>query len=117
MAALSKMGGAHPLRNTFEAAIEEIEDLIQESLDRLIYHFKKAHVSHQVVHLNAGFAALTSNAIHKYVFRFDPGNIDKGGFNAKVRDSINGLFQLAHIRYCQPYLATIESGDYSGILV
>ncbi|PKX90220.1 cytochrome P450 [Aspergillus novofumigatus IBT 16806] len=76
-------------------------------LDRLVYHFKEAHASHQVVSLDAGFAALTSDVIHRYVYGFNPANIDKKGFNAKVRDSINRLFQLAHIRYFFPLLQTI----------
>lgn len=82
--------------------IEKMKGLIHESLDRLVYHFKEAHASHQVVSLDAGFAALTSDIIHKYVFGFYLANLDKEGFNAKVRDSVNGLFQLAHIRYFSP---------------
>ncbi|GFF31299.1 trichodiene oxygenase [Aspergillus udagawae] len=88
-------------------AIEKMEGLIHESLDRLVYHFKEAHASHQVVSLDAGFAALTSDVIHKYVYGFNPANVDKEGFNAKVRDGINGLFQQAHLLYFFPVLQTI----------
>jgi cytochrome P450 len=88
-------------------AIEKMEGLIHETLDRLVYHFKEAHASHQVVSLDAGFAALTSDVIHKYVYGFNPANVDKEGFNAKVRDGINGLFQQAHLLYFFPVLQTI----------
>ncbi|KAF7595467.1 hypothetical protein BBP40_005803 [Aspergillus hancockii] len=88
-------------------AIEKIEGLIHNSLDRLVHHFQEAHNSHQVVSLDAGFAALTSDVIHEYVYGFNPRNVDKEGFNAKVRDGINGLFQLAHLLYFFPILQTI----------
>ncbi|GIK06764.1 hypothetical protein Aspvir_002415 [Aspergillus viridinutans] len=80
---------------------------IDPDLDRLVYHFKEAHASHQVVSLDAGFAALTSDVIYKYVYGFNPANVDKEGFNAKVRDGVNGLFQQAHLLYFFPVLQTI----------
>ncbi|RLL95402.1 hypothetical protein CFD26_102729 [Aspergillus turcosus] len=88
-------------------AIEKMEGLIHDTLDRLVYHFKEAHASHQVVSLDAAFAALTSDVIYKYLYGFNPSNVDKEGFNAKVRDGVNGLFQLAHLLYFFPILQTI----------
>jgi cytochrome P450 len=88
-------------------AIQNMEGLIHNSLDRLVHHFKEAHESHQVISVDAGYAALTSDVIYEYVYGFNPGNVDKEGFNAKVRDGINGLFQLAHLLYFFPILQTI----------
>lgn len=88
-------------------AIENQEHLIRDSLNKLVGHFQEACRAHTVVSLDAAFAALTSDVIHQYAYGFNPNNLDKEGFNAKVRDGINGLFQLAHLLYFFPILQTL----------
>ncbi|PIG81948.1 cytochrome P450 [Aspergillus arachidicola] len=88
-------------------AIENQEHLIRDSLDKLVGHFQEACRVHTVVSLDAAFAALTSDVIYQYAYGFNPNNLDKEGFNAKVRDGINGLFQLAHLLYFFPILQTL----------
>ncbi|GAB1210519.1 hypothetical protein APSETT445_009313 [Aspergillus pseudonomiae] len=85
-------------------AIENQEHLIRDSLSKLVGHFQEACRAHTVISLDAAFAALTSDVIHQYAYGFNPNNLDKEGFNARVRDGINGLFQLAHLLYFFPIL-------------
>ncbi|OJJ37784.1 hypothetical protein ASPWEDRAFT_171247 [Aspergillus wentii DTO 134E9] len=88
-------------------AIQNVEGVIYESIDTLVHHLRAAHKSHAVVSLDAGFAALTSDVIYQYAYGYNPDNLNKEGFNAHVRDGINGLFQLAHLLYFFPVLQTI----------
>ncbi|KAE8151511.1 cytochrome P450 [Aspergillus avenaceus] len=88
-------------------AIQNQECLIQDSLDRLVHHFQEACQSRTVVSLDAAFAALTSDVIHQYTYGFNPKNLECEGFNASVRDGINGLFRLAHLLYFMPVLQTL----------
>lgn len=88
-------------------AISNIEYLIHESLDKLVHSLRNAYESHKVVHLDAGFAALTADVIHVYAFGFNPGNLDQEGFNAGVRDGINALFQMGHLTYFFPWIQTL----------
>ncbi|RAL16880.1 cytochrome P450 [Aspergillus homomorphus CBS 101889] len=97
-----------PLDKFFsKQAISNVEYLIRESLDKLVRHLRTAHESHKVVHLDAGFAALTADVIHVYAFGFNPGNLDQDGFNANVRDGINALFQMGHIAYFFPFIQNL----------
>ncbi|KAL2829520.1 cytochrome P450 [Aspergillus cavernicola] len=97
-------------------AIENSEELIYKGINRLVYHFKEAHRSHSVVSLDAGFAALTSDVIHEYVYGYNPGELDKEEFNAHVRDGINGLMRMAHLLYFFPILTSIMNAVPIGIL-
>ncbi|PYH75502.1 cytochrome protein [Aspergillus uvarum CBS 121591] len=97
-----------PLDKFFsKQAISNIEYLIHESLDKLVHSLRDAYHSHKVVHLDAGFAALTADVIHVYAFGFNPGNLDQEGFNANVRDGINALFQMGHLTYFFPWIQTL----------
>ncbi|KKK18903.1 hypothetical protein P175DRAFT_0516031 [Aspergillus ochraceoroseus IBT 24754] len=97
-------------------AIEGVEGVIQKSIDKLFYYLQDANQTHKVIALDAGFAALTSDVIHEYVYGFNPGNLDKEGFNAHVRDGINGLFRLAHLLYFLPVLQTMMNATPLGLL-
>ncbi|KAL4876881.1 cytochrome P450 [Aspergillus karnatakaensis] len=88
-------------------AIENSEWLIYKGIDKFYYYLEEACKSHIVISLDAGFAALTSDTIYQYVYDFNPGSLDKEGFNASVRDGINGLFRGAHLIYFFPVLQTI----------
>ncbi|KAF5861296.1 hypothetical protein ETB97_000412 [Aspergillus alliaceus] len=97
-------------------AIENQESLIQNSLDKLVRHFRDAYQAHVPVSLDAAFAALTSDVIYQYVYGFNPNSLDKEGFNASVRDGINGLMRLAHLLYFFPWLQTVMNAMPLGVL-
>ncbi|KAJ5343079.1 hypothetical protein MYU51_016283 [Penicillium brevicompactum] len=88
-------------------AVTNIEHVIYENIDKLDDHFKRAFESHKVVNIDAGFAGLTSDVIHKYVYGFNSGNLDHENFNESVRDGINGLFKFAHTIFHFPILQTL----------
>ncbi|RDW83583.1 cytochrome P450 [Aspergillus mulundensis] len=87
--------------------IEKNEALIYRSIDKLLYYIDEAHRSDTVISLDAGFAALTSDIIYEYVYGFNPGSLDKDGFNGQVRDGINGLMRMSHLLYFFPVLNKI----------
>ncbi|KAJ0414237.1 cytochrome P450 [Aspergillus carlsbadensis] len=97
-------------------AIENTEGLIWKNIDKFFSYLVEAHKSHSVVSLDAGFAALTSDTIYEYVYSFNPCSLDKEGFNAGVRDGINGLFRSAHLLYFFPILQTILNATPIGWL-
>jgi cytochrome P450 len=88
-------------------SITNIEYLIYENIEKLDQHFKRAFESHKVISLDAGFAGLTSDVIHKYAYGFNSGNLDHEDFNERVRDGLNGLFKFAHLIFFFPILQTI----------
>lgn len=88
-------------------AVTNIEHVIYENIDKLDEHFKRAFDSHKVINIDAGFAGLTSDVAHNYVYGFNSGNLDHENFNESVRDGINGLFKLAHLLYHVPILQKI----------
>jgi cytochrome P450 len=97
-----------PLEKHFsKKTITSMEYMIYENIDKLDQHFKRAFESHKVISLDAGFAGLTSDVIHKYVYGFNSGNLDHEDFNEKVRDGLNGLFKFAHLLLFFPILQTI----------
>lgn len=100
---------SHVEKHFSKQAITSIEYLIYENIEKLEKHFKSAFESHKVVSLDAGFAGLTSDVIHKYVYGFNSGNLDQEDFNEKVRDGINGLFRSTHTLFYFPILQTITN--------
>lgn len=97
-----------PLEKHFsKKTITNMEYLIYENIDKLDQHFKRANETQKVISLDAGFAGLTSDVIHKYVYGFNSGNLDHEDFNEKVRDGLNGLFRFAHLLFFFPILQTI----------
>ncbi|KAL3471741.1 cytochrome P450 [Aspergillus californicus] len=91
-------------RSFSKRAIQNIEDCIYSHIDRLVYHLRMAQEAHDIVRLDTAFAAFASDLIHEYLYGFNPGDLDKEGFNSSVRDGINGLFQSAHLLYFFPFL-------------
>ncbi|KAL4876358.1 cytochrome P450 [Aspergillus karnatakaensis] len=87
--------------------IENNESLIYKSIDKLLFYINKAHENDTVISLDAGFAALTSDIIYEYVYGFNPGSLDKEGFNGAVRDGINSLMRMSHLLYFFPVFNTI----------
>ncbi|KAL3471771.1 cytochrome P450 [Aspergillus californicus] len=96
--------------------IENSEDLIHARINKLVYYLKEACASHSVVSLDAGFAALTSDIIHEYVYGINPGNLDKPAFNAHTRDAINALMVSSHLIYFFPVLQTVLNALPLGLL-
>lgn len=97
-----------PLDKFFsKAAVTKIEDSIQSRLDQFCGHLQRAHKTHKVVPLDAGFSALTSDIIHQYAFGFNSGNLDREDFNESIRDGINALFRQGHISFFFPVIQTI----------
>ncbi|KAL4879217.1 cytochrome P450 [Aspergillus karnatakaensis] len=88
-------------------AIEASETLIRSRIDKLVFYLQEARRAQSVVSLDDGFAALTSDIIYEYVYGFNPGSLDKPGFNAHVRAAINGLMRLSHLLYFFPMLQTV----------
>lgn len=66
-----------------------------------------ARFNFKVISLDAGFAGLTSDVIHKYAYGFNSGNLDHDDFNTSVRDGIIGLFKFSHVLFFFPVLQTI----------
>ncbi|KAJ5663377.1 hypothetical protein N7507_004108 [Penicillium longicatenatum] len=91
------------------SAIAKTEQTIQSSLDQLCNHLKDACQSHKVVNLDAGFAGMTADIIHKYTLGYNSGNLDHGDFNENVRDGVNALFRGAHLLFFFPLLQTFFS--------
>ncbi|KAJ5360620.1 hypothetical protein N7517_009811 [Penicillium concentricum] len=98
---------SHIERHFSKQAVSNIEYLIYENIDKLDNHFKRAFEFHRVINLDAGFAGLTSDVIHKYAFDFNSRNLDHDDFNASVRDGLNALFKFNHIIYFFPVFQTI----------
>ncbi|KAJ5165325.1 uncharacterized protein N7500_007155 [Penicillium coprophilum] len=98
---------AHIEKHFSKQAVCNIEYLIYENIDKLDNHFKRALEFHKVINLDAGFAGLTSDVIHKYAFGFNSGNLDHDDFNSSVRDGINALFKISHVIFFFPVLQTI----------
>lgn len=97
-----------PLEKFFsKRAISNIENIIYERLDKICSQLQRAYRSHKVVSIDAGYAGLTADVIHSYVFGHDRRNLDQEGFNAHVRDSINGIFTVCHVMYFFPFLRTL----------
>lgn len=93
-----------------------MENLIYERLDKICSQLQKAYSSHNVVNIDAGYAGLTADVIHSYIFGHDVGNLDQEGFNAHVRDSINGIFTVCHIMYFFPFLWNITNALPTDVL-
>ncbi|KAJ5416866.1 uncharacterized protein N7487_000416 [Penicillium crustosum] len=98
---------SHIEKHFSKQAVSNIEHLIYENIDKLENHFKRAFEFHKVISLDAGFAGLTSDVIHKYLYGFNSGNLDDDDFNTSVRDGVNGLFKFSHILFFFPVLQTI----------
>ncbi|OQE22869.1 hypothetical protein PENFLA_c012G09220 [Penicillium flavigenum] len=98
---------SHVEKHFSKQAVSNIEHLIYENIDKLDNHFKRAFQFHKVISLDAGFAGLTSDVIHKYAYGFNSGNLDHDDFNTSVRDGINGLFKFSHVLFFFPVLQTI----------
>lgn len=97
-----------PLDRFFsKQAITNMEHVIHECLGKLSRHLDDAHKNHKVVSLDAGFAGLASDVIHRYGWGFNSGNLDSEDFNEHVRDGISGLFRLSHVMFFFPILQTI----------
>ncbi|KAJ5665071.1 uncharacterized protein N7477_007519 [Penicillium maclennaniae] len=97
-----------PLERFFsKAAVAKIENSIRSHLDKFCDHLRRAYASHNVVPLDAGFSALTSDIIHQYSFGFNSGNLDQENFNEHVRDGINALFTQSHIAFFFPIIPMI----------
>ena len=87
-----------------KGAITRMEQNLQKYLDKLVAHVEQAQKTHKVLTLDAGFAALTSDIIHEYVFGIHTGNLDQEDFNEHIRDGVNGLFRLGHLARFIPWL-------------
>ncbi|KAJ5958353.1 uncharacterized protein N7479_005503 [Penicillium vulpinum] len=98
---------SHVEKHFSRQAVSNIEYLIYENIEKLDNHFKRALEFHKVISLDAGFAGLASDVIHKYVYGFNSGNLDHDDFNKSVRDGINGLFKSTHVLFFFPVLQTI----------
>jgi hypothetical protein len=98
---------SHLEKHFSKHSITNIEYLIYENIHKLDQHFKRAFETHKAISLDAGFAGLTSDVIHKYAYGFNSGNLDHEDFNEKVRDGLNGLFMFAHLIFFFPVLQTI----------
>lgn len=98
---------SHIEKHFSKQAVSNIEHLLYENIDKLENHFKRAFEFHKVISLDAGFAGLTSDVIHKYLYGFNSGNLDDDDFNTSVRDGVNGLFKFSHILFFFPVLQTI----------
>jgi cytochrome P450 len=98
---------SHLEKHFSRQAITNIEYLIYENIDKLDKHFSRAYEAHKVISLDAGFAGLTSDVIHKYAYGLNSGNLDHEDFNEGVRDGLNGLFKFAHVIFFFPILQTI----------
>lgn len=98
---------AHIEKHFSKQAVSNIENLIYENIDKLESHFKRAFEFHKVISLDAGFAGLTADVIHKYVHGFNSGNLDDDDFSTSVRDGVNGLFKFSHVLSFFPVLQTI----------
>ncbi|KAJ5198876.1 hypothetical protein N7491_000557 [Penicillium cf. griseofulvum] len=98
---------SHVDKHFSKQAVSHMEHLIYENIDKLDNHFKRAFELHKVINLDAGFAGLTSDVIHKYVYGFNSGNLDHDDFNTSVRDGVNTLFKSSHVLFFFPVLKTI----------
>lgn len=97
-----------PLNKLFsKSAVNDIEPMIKEKIDKLCDHLKNAVKSKRVVDLDSGFAGLTSDIIHQYTLGYHSGNLDREDFNMNVRNAMNGLFQGIHVLFFFPFLAPI----------
>lgn len=97
-----------PLNKLFsKSAINDIEPMMQEKIEKLCDHLKNAVKSKRVVDLDSGFAGLTSDIIHQYTLGYHSGNLDREDFNMNVRNAMNGLFQGIHVLFFFPFLAPI----------
>ncbi|KAJ5495040.1 cytochrome monooxygenase aflU [Penicillium diatomitis] len=94
-----------------KGAINRTEQNVQKHLDKLVARLEQAQKAHKVVAMDAGFAAMTSDIIHEYVFGLHTGNLDQEDFNERIRDGVNGLFKLGHLSrflpWIQPLMATL----------
>lgn len=88
------------------SAIAKMEQKIRSSLDQLCEHLTSACHSYKVVNLDAGFAGMTADIIHKYTLGYNSGNLDNEDFNENVRDGVNALFRGAHLLFFLPFLQT-----------
>ncbi|KAJ5986495.1 cytochrome monooxygenase aflU [Penicillium sp. IBT 35674x] len=91
------------------SAIAKMEETIQSSLDQLCEHLTSACKTCKVVNLDAGFAGMTADIIHKYTLGYNSGNLDNEDFNENVRDGVNALFRGAHLLFFLPFLQTFFS--------
>jgi cytochrome P450 len=98
---------AHLEKYFSKQSVTNMEYLIHENIDKLDQHFKRAYESHKAISLDAGFAGLASDVIHKYAYGFNSGNLDHEDFNEKVRDGLNGLFKFTHVLLYLPILVAI----------
>ena len=93
-----------------------MEDSIYKRLEKICFQLQKAYSSHKVINIDAGYAGLTADVIESYIFGHDSGNLDQEGFNAHVRDGINGLFTVCHIMYFFPFLWKIVNALPTDVL-
>ncbi|KAL4897326.1 cytochrome P450 [Aspergillus ambiguus] len=99
-----------PLDKFFsKQSITRMEHIIHQCLGKLSQHLQDACKSHKVVSLDAGFAGLASDVIHRYAWGFNSGNLDADDFNEHVRDGISGLFRMAHVMFFFPVLQMITN--------
>lgn len=98
---------SHIEKHFSKQAVSNMEYLIYENIDKLNHHFKRAFEFQKVISLDAGFAGLTSDVIHKYIYGFNSGNLDHDDFNMSVRDGMNGLFKFSHLLFFFPVFQTI----------
>ncbi|ODM14270.1 hypothetical protein SI65_10325 [Aspergillus cristatus] len=106
-----------PLEKFFsKRAISNMENSIYERLDKICCQLQRAYRSHKVVNIDAGYAGLTADVIHSYVFGYDPRNLDQEGFNEHVRDSINGVLTVCHVMYFFPFLRNLLNALPMGVL-
>lgn len=74
-------------------AIIQLEKDINKRLDQFYKHLERAERSKtEVVALDAGFSALTSDIIQQYAFGFNSGNLEQDDFNEHIRDGFISLF-------------------------
>ncbi|KAJ5727058.1 hypothetical protein N7493_004878 [Penicillium malachiteum] len=99
-----------PLNELFSKnAITDIVPLIQEKVERLMFHLEEGFRSKKVIHIDSGFFALTADVIHHYMYGYSENNIEMEDFDHTARDGINGMFRSHHVLYFFPILLHLES--------
>lgn len=86
-------------------SVNSTEPIINERIDRLIYHLRLAHSSHVIVDLDSAYAALTADIIMTYFYGKHSSNLDRPLFKFPLREAILGLIGFYHVTRFLPSLA------------
>lgn len=98
-----------PLNKFFsKKAITDLQPLIYEKLDRLLFHLEESIQSKKPMNIDAGFVALTADIIHHYVYGYSEGHLERENFNHTARDGINGLFRLCYVQFFFPVFKWLD---------